>query len=124
MFIQYNVNPCDNRGIDCTVRAIATLLGKDWHRIYVELCVIGYNVCNMPSSKQVVNKYLEELGYRRFVTSEQTGGYTIKDFANEHRYGHFLLATDSHVVPVIDGNYIDTWDSGNEIALFYWEERK
>jgi hypothetical protein len=78
----------------------------------------------MPSSKQVVNKYLEELGYRRFVTSERTGEYTIKDFANEHRYGHFLLATDSHVVPVIDGNYIDTWYSGNEIALFYWEERK
>ena len=28
----------------------------------------------------------------------------------------------SHVVCVEDGKYFDSWDSGNEIPLFYWEK--
>lgn len=34
--------------------------------------------------------------------------------------GRYLLALDQHVVAVVDGDYYDTWDSGNEIPIYYW----
>ena len=36
--------------------------------------------------------------------------------------GVYVVGLDSHVVAVIDGIYIDTWDSGNEIPIYYWKE--
>ena len=120
MYIKYNQNPCNKRTIDCTVRALATLLDKDWNSVYIDLCMVGYNLCDMPSSKVVVNHYLKANGYRRYIADD---GCTVEDFADEHRKGRYLLATDTHVVPVVDGgNYIDTWNSGKEIVLYYWKE--
>ena len=33
-----------------------------------------------------------------------------------------LSCIDGHVVTVQDGKYYDTWDSGNEIPVYYWEK--
>ena len=121
MYIKYNQNPCDKRTIDCTVRALATLLNEDWDAVYVQLCMKGYELCDMPSSKATVNHFLQSMGYKRHIAPDNFPyKYTVEDFANDYPDGSYLLTTDSHVVPVIDGNYIDTWDSGNEIPLFYW----
>ncbi len=122
MYIRYNQNPCDRRTIDCTVRALSTLLDEDWNTVYIELCMLGYKLCDMPSSKAVVNNFLISEGFRRHITPDGEEGYTVEEFAEEHPKGRYLLATDSHVVPVINGNYIDTWDSGREVPLFYWKE--
>ena len=121
MYVRYNQNPCKKRTIDCTVRALATLLDEDWNKIYVQLCVLGYEMCDMPSSKAVINEYLDQQGYsRRLVYGKN---YTVRDFAEDHPRGRFLLATDSHGVLVISGYTIDTWNSLDEIILLYWEER-
>lgn len=119
MFIEYNQNTCKKRTIDCTVRALATLLGESWDNIYVKLCLEGFELCDMPSSKAVVDSFLFGSGYAKRIPPN---GITVRDFSERHPRGRYLLATDSHVVPVISGNYIDTWDSGQEIPLFYWEE--
>jgi hypothetical protein len=47
--------------------------------------------------------------------------YTVSDFCNEHKQGKYLLATGSHVIAVKDGDYYDTWDSGDEIPVYYFE---
>lgn len=122
MFVRYNENPCNKRTIDCTVRALSTLLDEDWNKIYIQLCVLGYEVCDMPSSKSTVNRFLSSKGFKRFLTPEDSGEYTVSDFTHDYPEGRYLLATDSHVVPVIDGDYIDTWDSGREIPLFFWRK--
>lgn len=123
MFIKYNENPCDKRTIDCTVRALSTLLDEEWDLVYVQLCVLGYDRCDMPSSKAVVNDFLHGRGFRRFMCPDlYPECQTVEDFCNEHPVGIYLLATDSHVVAVINGNYIDTWDSGREIPIFYWQK--
>lgn len=31
------------------------------------------------------------------------------------------ILIDGHVVCVQDGYYYDSWDSGNEIPIYYWE---
>jgi hypothetical protein len=48
-------------------------------------------------------------------------GYTIRDFCRDHNKGTYILATGTHVVAVKNGDYIDTWDSGAEIPIFYFE---
>ena len=47
--------------------------------------------------------------------------YTIEDFCADHPMGLYVLGTGTHVVTVVDGNYYDTWRSGDEIPQYYWE---
>jgi hypothetical protein len=76
----------------------------------------------MPSSNHVWGQYLKEQGYRRKVLPEECPScYTVKDFCGEYPHGRYLLATGSHVVAVVDGDYYDTWDSGDENPVYYFE---
>ena len=78
----------------------------------------------MPSSNAVWSKYLINLGYeRRIIPNTCPFCYTIKDFCEDNPHGKFLLATDAHVVTVIDGNYFDAWDSGDQVPIYYWFKR-
>ena len=123
MFIKYNPNPKGDRVGDCTVRAISKLLEQDWDRTYIDLCVQGYAMKDMPSSNSVWGEYLINRGYtRKVIQNTCPDCYTIKDFCNEHKQGAFLLCTGTHVVTVIDGNYFDTWDSGDEVPMFYFRK--
>lgn len=124
MFIQYNANPVDNNVIDCTVRAICTLLDQDWVDTYIGLFIQGLKMYDMPSSNKVWKAYLREKGFIRKPILENLtcdyDCYTVRDFCYDHPYGRYLLSVDGHVVVVIDGNYYDTWDSGNEVVLYYF----
>lgn len=123
-YINYNVNPQGKNTIDCTVRALSTLLDKQWDEVYVQLCVLGYRMADMPSSKAVVHEYLRRRGFSRAVIPDTClFCYSVKEFCRDHSEGEFLLATDTHVIPVINGDYVDTWDSGDEIPLFYWRRK-
>lgn len=73
----------------------------------------------MPSANAVWGSYLERLGFRRNIAPAMT---TVRQFCEEHREGRYILALSGHVVAVMDGgDYLDTWDSGDEIVLYYWE---
>ena len=122
MFIQYNANPCEKRTIDCTVRALSTLLGETWDKVYVELCALGFSMCDMPSSKEVVNTFLHERGFRRHACPDNYPlCHTVESFTKNNPEGSYLLATDSHVVAVKDGDFYDTWNSGTEPIVYYWK---
>ena len=36
--------------------------------------------------------------------------------------GTYILAMATHVVAVVDGDWLDTWDSGDETPLYYWQK--
>ena len=123
MYIKYNENPCNLRTIDCAVRALSTILGEEWDLIYVQLCVLGYDLCDMPSSKEVVSSFLHGRGFKRYPCPDTyPKKYTVEDFCNENNHGIYLLATNSHVIAVVDGNYIDTFDSGKETPIYFWKK--
>jgi len=48
--------------------------------------------------------------------------YTVRQFCQDYPIGKYMLATGTHVVAVIDGNYYDTWDSGDEIPISFWRK--
>lgn len=125
MFKYINMNPDGNRVDDCVIRAIALAADKDWDDVYDELAVVGFNLKAMPSTNFVWDTYLRsELGFKRYIIPDTCPFcYTVRQFTTEHPYGSYILATGSHVVAVIDGDYYDTWDSGKEVPIYYYERR-
>ena len=122
-FVFYNPNPNGKRVIDCSVRALSKVLDNDWEESYIGLCAEGFIYKDMPSSAYVIGMYLKKRGYKQkfipYICPECT---TVSKFAEEHKVGKFVLVTEEHIVAVVDGDYYDTWDCGDEIVIYYYME--
>ena len=118
----FNPNPRHQNPVgDCTVRSICKALNIPWESAYLDLCMEGYELADLPSSNAVLNSYLHSKGFSRHAIEDLCPScYTIRDFADEHFKGTFILGTGSHVVCVKDGRYMDSWDSGDEIPEYFW----
>lgn len=120
-WIYFNPNPMSNRVGDCTIRALSLALDQDWDSTYLDIVVEGFIQKDMPSSNTVWSDYLISKGFKRYIVDSPCRDcYTIKDFTDDHPNGVYILATGTHVICVKDGNYYDTWDSGNEIPIYYF----
>lgn len=122
MYSHYNKNPLGKNVGDCTVRAISKATGKSWEDTYLALCMQGLIDCDMPSANAVWGNYLRKLGFRRHIVPDTCPEcYSVSDFARENPRGTFILALSGHVVCVQDGVIYDSWNSGNETVLYFWE---
>ena len=120
-FLMLNPNPKNARVGDCVIRALSIATRKSWEDIYTALAVYGFMLCDLPSSNAVWGQYLKDLGYeRKIVIDTCPDCYTVKDFCRDNPSGTFILGTGTHVVAVVNGNYCDTWDSGDEVPIYYW----
>lgn len=117
MYIFANPNPKKKLVGDCVIRAIAISQNRSWEEIFDELTSIAKDMYDMPSSNEVWGRYLLNLGYKKKICKDD---YNLKEFSYYHPYGNFIIGTGTHVICVIDGNYYDTWDSGDEIPLYYF----
>ena len=122
-FIGVNPNPNGSYVGDCVIRALSIAMNKTWHEIYIELSIQGLVLCDMPSSNRVWGEYLKSQGYHRYIIPDTCPQcYTIRDFCADNPEGTFILGTGTHVVTVIDGDYYDSWDSGDELPIYYWKK--
>lgn len=121
-FVQSNPNPKAARVGDCVIRAITIAMDSTWEKVYSELAVYGFMLCDMPSSNAVWGRYLTDHGFESFSVNNNCpfDCYTIMEFCRDYPSGTYILGTGSHVVAVINGNYYDTWDSGNEVPIHFW----
>ena len=125
MYSEYNPNPKGRRAGDCVIRAICKLMQKTWGEVYIELCLLGYKMADMPTANHVWGRYLESNGYiRRTLPDTCPECYTVEDFCRDHKEGYYILATGEHAIAVIDSIYFDAWDSGQEVPVYYFERRK
>lgn len=123
MFIKYNANPYGRRTSDCVIRAIALLTGKSWDETYIEIFNWGFLLKDMPSVNNLWGSYLKANGFVKLHLEDTCPDcYSIRQFCIDHPIGRYLLATGTHVVAVINGNYYDTWDSGDEVPISYWKK--
>lgn len=120
-YINYNPNPKHARVGDCAVRCIAKATGTDWQDAYIQLAIQGYVMRDLPSADIVWGEYLRLKGFHReAIPEEKSGDYTVRDFCADNPTGTYVIKTDGHVVCVVDGDYYDSWDSGEETPLYYW----
>lgn len=123
MYIYVNPNPRGALIGDCAVRAIAVALGITWDDSYRLLSDYGFMLKNLPNADSVWGAVLMDNGYsRKAIPDTCPACYTIRDFCHDHPQGTFVVGTGSHVVAVINGNYLDSWDSGDEVPVMYWSE--
>ena len=117
MWIFCNPNPCNLLVGDCVVRACSISQEKSWTAVHLELSDLSRSQCNMPSANTIWGQYLERnMSYR-----EPRYPITVRQFCLIHPYGVYTIGTGSHAVSVIDGDWYDIWDSGDELVSYYFE---
>lgn len=121
-YVYYNPNPLKLSVGDCTIRAISRALNMSWTRTYLSLTIQGLLMYDMPSANRVWGQFLRSKNFKKFQLPDTCPDcYTIRDFCYDYSYGTFVVGTGEHVVCVVDGNYFDSWDSGNEIPIYYFK---
>ena len=119
MWEPYNPNPQGRNVADCAVRAVCKAMDVTWEEAYISLCLEGLIVCDMPHANHVWGEYLKEHGFKKQLIQDNV---SAAEFADAHPQGTYVLALSGHVVCVKNGALFDSWDSGNEVILYYWEK--
>lgn len=123
-FKYVNPNPLSNRTGDCTVRAASLATQRSWDDTYDEMAYLGKQMGIMPDRAPVWGAYLRRHGFKReIIPNTCPDCYTVKDFTIDFPRGVYVLAIDGapgHVVTVVDGDYLDVWDSGDEVPSFFF----
>ena len=122
MWIKWNPNPVRSDPVgDCTVRALAKALDISWEEAHVLLDYNSYMMGDISNSNVVLGAVLRQHGFNRDVIPNTCPDcYTANDFAMDHPTGTYVLGFGTHVATVVDGNLYDTWNSLNEIPIYYW----
>lgn len=121
---QYNPNPAGRNVGDCSVRAVAAALGLDWEAAYALIARAGFLMNDVISSNSVWGSVLRQNGfYRHILPNTCPDCYTVEDFAEDHPRGIYVVGTGNHVVTIRDGWIMDSWDSSNEIPIYYWSRK-
>lgn len=121
MWMKCNPNPGHKEVPDCVVRALCIALSRTWLDVYDELCALGRSEYSMPSADAIWGKYLYQMGFEPFLLPETCPScITVRRFCVMYPHGTYIIGTGSHAVAIVDGNYYDSWDSGDEIPSFFW----
>lgn len=124
----FNPNPRHKRTTDCIVRALCRVLDMDWNQAFISLFSYGLDLAEMPDVGSVFRSVLRDAGFKRYILHDTCPDcYTVADFAYDHPEGTYVLAIDgntNHVVALVDGNWYDTWDSGDETVSWYMRKER
>lgn len=122
MWIPWNPNPLRAEEPDCVIRAICGATGMSWHKVFKDLCNLAAAQCTMPSANWLWGMYLKRLGFVPFLLPESCPEcVTVRAFCERFPVGTYIIGTGSHAVCIRDGNYLDTWDSGDEVPSYFWK---
>lgn len=123
MYIYTNPNPENKKIGDCVIRAISIALNQTWDKTYVDLCKLGLEMADLPNANEVWGAYLRKEGYiREVIPNTCPDCYTIRQFSIDHPHGTYIVCTGTHTVAVIGGNICDSWDSSDEVGIFYFHK--
>lgn len=119
-YIYFNPNPKGKHVTDCTVRMLCRLENFSWLEAFDRLVDISRREYRMPSSDKNWETILSAFGYRKYMLPPSVPDwYTIRDFCHDHPKGNYAIKTTGHVVAVVDGDYYDSFDSGDKEPMYY-----
>lgn len=120
---QFNNNPAGRNTGDCAIRAVSLALDVDWETAYALIAMNGFLMGDVVSSNSVWGAVLRQHGFSRYaVPNTCPDCYTVGDFADENPRGVYVVGTGNHVVTIKDGVVLDSWDSRNELPVYYWKK--
>lgn len=121
MWIRCNPNPLGKQTSDCVVRAIAIATEQSWKRTYRELCELGEIEAEMPNTNSLWGLYLKQKGAEQFLLPENCPQcMSVRAFCERFPEGVYVIGTGTHAVACIDGDYLDSFDSGSETPAYFW----
>jgi len=91
---------------DCIIRAVTTVTNKDWREVYLGL--------------EIEECWCDYLLDRYFTRYPNPLCHTIRQFAEDHPKGKYVVSDGDYVVAIINGNYIDLEDSGDKVVRYYF----
>jgi hypothetical protein len=122
---QFDAGQTGGKNDDCTVRALATARGLSyedaWRQLYAHQGQVRACSFRLPEWLQASP---EEYGVvRRLSFPARTGKprMTGERFCDEHPRGRFVLRMAHHVVAVVDGELLDTFNSAWSCVYQAWE---
>lgn len=132
MYINYQPNDKDPKAKkgkslygDCAVRTICKAENLEWLEAYDLMSAYAREIQCPFNIKQGFEHILKRLGYEYHSIGKISRGKkrpTVKDFADNHKEGTFIPIVANHYVCIQDGDWYDTWDSGNCSIYGYWEK--
>jgi hypothetical protein len=115
--VKFNINPSGLEFGDCTVRAIAKGLGKDWLTVYDDLYKLGRTIHCMPNDNETIKLYLDTFETNTCKAIKGEKRKAVKDFDK----GTYILKIANHYTVVIDNVNYDLWDCRKRSVYRYWK---
>ena len=110
---------------DCVVRSIATVTGLSWDEVFLELSIEAYIAKDKLDANYVWGNWLTTHGFTKHRLPDTCPlCYSVRDFVRDHKKGLFILGDGTLAIAVVDGYYVDTFDSGDRTVLFYFEKNE
>ena len=73
--------------------------------------------------EKTFERYLKQNGFKeKAIECICPHCVTVSDFARDHQQGEFILICPGRSILFIDGVYLGTKDSSEEIVLYYYEK--
>lgn len=122
MYKYFNNNPLARRTVgDCSVRAVSKALGISWDEAHDMLADMSKQMGTIMNDNDVISAVLRMNGfYRESLPCTTRDCYTVREFAMDNPIGTYVVGTGSHVVCIINGNFFDSWNSGDESLMYFW----
>ena len=122
MWVRCNPNPIGRETGDCVIRAISIATDQSWRRTYRDLCLLGEIHGDLPNSNMIWGMYLRERGAKQFLLPETCPEcITVRAFCDRYPDGMYVIGTGTHAVCTIDGDWYDSWDSGECVPTVFWK---
>lgn len=129
-YYQPNKKDLDDKAGDCQVRALSKALNLSWLEAFdltIPICreMQTYTLFGTRNIDRVKSA-MENLGfeYTGITNKRGTKRPTVKEFAQSHKKGTYILRVAHHIVALVDGIYYDTWDCGCMSMYGYYEKVK
>ena len=115
---EYNPNPKERNIGDCTLRSYCAAFGISWDKAFDIASKVAKENSSMiqyVADKVLVEEFncvVDEKYNKKTVKSKDR--IKVNEFALSHPYGTYILHVPKHQVTVINGEYWDSWDSGDK----------
>jgi len=115
---EFNPNPKDRNIGDCTLRSYCAAFGISWDRAFDIASKVAKENSSMIqyiADKVLIEEFncvVDEKYNKKTVKGKDR--ITVNEFAMSHPYGIYILHVPKHQVTVINGEYWDSWDSGDK----------